>query len=398
MNITSVQSLNNFSVRIGAVVDAPFSFECFNEYPNYCRKPGVEIEYIYSLIHDLLQLNVVWIKYTSNELMEDALDKKDIDMIGNTYLLQQSRIERWAYTSTAFYDMPAFIVKKHYKINNNEGFLLETFTWDLWGLIIAFSLATILLKAFPTRNNNGKHFFHFNCIFSFRKLFLVIWFIVLGIILNLFVNLIVVNLTLPNVGETNLFTDFDQLGELLLHKKCKFATVEPYRNDAFIKGYIMDPIHNRSWANVFTKAYQSNPPIYRKTRAELAHLINQPDSCFVGLDWRSTKDYYLMKFCNIKMVEIFNEFLPGKYAYYHQLDHFSEILDAILLTSPLADYREYLNRKYYFSIPTELCDTDTTLNGETNEINLIKLKNVFILLFIGIFISGVVFLVFNKYF
>lgn len=69
------------SIRVGAVVDPPYIRECFTDYPKRCTKPGMDVEYLHTLISGIHKLNITWRNYDSIEILEKALNNNEIDII-----------------------------------------------------------------------------------------------------------------------------------------------------------------------------------------------------------------------------------------------------------------------------------------------------------------------------
>lgn len=93
------------TIRIGAIKDEPYAFSCFTGYPNHCRQVGIDLELIYTVLVDILNLTVTWVKYNSYFELDDALKNDSIDLRGNTGVLKRTSEE------TIFTTPPVFITE-----------------------------------------------------------------------------------------------------------------------------------------------------------------------------------------------------------------------------------------------------------------------------------------------
>lgn len=379
---------HNVTIRIGSVVDEPYVTDCFDRYPKNCQRPGIETEFLYTLINDMIGFNVVWFKL-QNDQVQEALDKKDIDILGFTTGLVTTFTAKWSYTKPINYDSPGFVIKKKYKsLNNKELYLLKMFTWDMWISLLFLTVVAYSLKSIPTIVSCC--YFPPKTFFGIR-FFIVTWFFILGIIINLFGNLIAVNLAIPNITEDLPFSSISELGDLVLEEKCKLITLNQFRNNSMFWFYFFNPDHTNTWADKFRSAYKSNPPMFVETRDEMVTVISNSNPCIIGLDFASLNHYYTNRYCRIKMIVLNYEFIPHMFVYYHQLDRFSPIFDSIINDATFLSYDDYLLKKYYFSIPMETCNNQSKI--ETESIPVAKIKDCFVILLVGFFVSLAIFLV-----
>lgn len=376
--------------------DDPYVRDCYTKYPRYCPNPGIDIEFIYTVINYMVGFHITWFKYETNSDLEMALDENEIDMIGTIYALQDIYSSRWMYAPTTNYDGPAFIVKSKYRNKiDEELLLLKMFTWELWLGLFSLSLITIWMQYLPKSirkkinvRRPSNSLFSININFN-AKLVMTFWFIILGILLNLFGNLIVVNLTLSNIDEDVLFTNISQLGELVAKQKCRLAILEQYKDEQVFYPFILNPSHNKTWAENFRIAYRLNQPIYVKDRSELVQLINESHSCVVGVDWMTLESFYKKRHCEVKMIVIYHEFIPWMFVYYHRVEHYSELFKAVTMSNSIASYYNYLMQEYYYSVDAAICEA--LHHAETQPIPMNKVKDGFIVLSVGVLLAFVVF-------
>ncbi len=95
--------LNNFSIetltrdemarpiRIVAIEDDPLANPCFVDYAinSTCDMPGLEIEYIHTVINGMMKRPVEFLKVDTYQDMEDAIDTGKADIMGLSYILEE---------------------------------------------------------------------------------------------------------------------------------------------------------------------------------------------------------------------------------------------------------------------------------------------------------------------
>ncbi len=104
--------LNNFSsetlkrdemarpIRIVATEDDPLANPCFVDYAENrtCDKPGLEIEYIHTVINGMMKRPVEFLKVDTYKEMEDAIDSGKADIMGISYILEEMYSSRTGWT------------------------------------------------------------------------------------------------------------------------------------------------------------------------------------------------------------------------------------------------------------------------------------------------------------
>lgn len=88
-------------IRVGGTFDFPYADSCFVNYPDYCKNPGTDIEYIYTVLNGMLHLEVEWVNFDTYYDVEQGFDSGDIDAMGLTYAREKHRWN-YLYTSNAF--------------------------------------------------------------------------------------------------------------------------------------------------------------------------------------------------------------------------------------------------------------------------------------------------------
>lgn len=384
----SLLHTRNITVRIGAVIDEPYVLDCFDKYPTKkCLGPGVEAEFIYTMICDIIGFKIAWFRYDTSEELFNALDRREIDIFGYTFGMVPQFTSRWNYTKPIASDSPSFIVKKKFKSSNNNFWI--SITWDLWMGLLLLSLITFSTKRSCVSMQKFCDYVFKNVFFV--KFFTTFWFIILGVIINLFGNLIAVHLSLPDTEEGLPFESMPHLGELLLQQKCKLATLSKYKNSSMFAHYFFNASHDKIWANTFRLAYRLNPPIFVEDRNELAHAIISNRFCIVGLDFATSIQYYKNGFCHLKTATLDDEFITGFFVYYHKLEQYIGIFDSVSVSPSLMNYGDYLFKKYLRTFPAETCENQMKVKIES--IPLAKIKDSFLVLLGGISISFFIFFV-----
>lgn len=380
-NFVKNSGLDLNTVRVGAYVDFPYAAECFENVPNSCKSPGIEIEYAYTLIREMLHFNVNWRKFANLTELENAMDNNAIDFIGVMLKLESKYAAKWYHTHIVSYDLPGFITKtnKIYNFDLSMFQLLHVFSWSLWLLLLLVSLVTVVLKYTATYMKKNLMFISENrCNGNgIRNVFYTWCFIVVGIILNMFGNLIAVEL-LARKHENAPFNNLVELGKLVSDGKCKLATLEVYKDDSTFYSSVLYPIHNKSWSSYFRHAYFKNPPFYVMDRKSLANLVENGD-CIVGVDWTTLEEYYSKRFCNIKMISFYQEFIDTMYVYYHRINNFTDTLNKIMMTDSMFNFYPVLTKKYS-SRRSTACDVK---HPEKEGIPAEKLEDCFLTLLFG---------------
>lgn len=403
LNLT-VQNL----IRIVAHLDSPLANECFDTYPNdVCLFPGYEIEYIYTVIHDMLRYTVEFIKVDNDIQIEAALDEHRADIMGLSSFVNTRYSLRFGFPPEAFmYDSLALLVRESYTNKSQVLSLLNSFTWDLWSFIMVTSVVCLGLRYVSKifHRNTSTLIFIQNFIlktikvilFKFRaNVMFSIWFILVSLLLNFYSNLIAVDLVAPDHVKTIPFKTLPELGKKLINQECKFVLLDSYYNLSEIRDLVINPVKsNRPWAPQFVEAYKTNPPWVAKDRNEMVAMILNSSLCLVGLDFATMDLYYQTNFCNLRVLSYPDEIKMLAYTFYTTRAGLSEAVSKVISSESFQGYTSYLNDKYYRGtvIPVD-CNSDK--NIEVKPVNLKKIQDCFFLLAIGLVISFFIMLVRN---
>lgn len=359
------------NVKVGAVVDSPYAEECFVRYPSNCKLPGMDIQFIYTLLSEFLQMNVDLINYDTYEEADEALENEEIDLIGISYSYNKEVLGKWKYFTIFTEGQLGFIVKSVSSRRANSTQMFTIFSWQLWLMLLFVTITVCCIQKLAKYYNSGK-------IVSYGTATLVagFWFVILNLIIEVYGNLITVNLVLPDTVKAP-FDNLTDLGEKLNSQECKFAMLKKYLNSTEYSSVLFNPEHNRSWAHSYETAYNLNPPIWTKDRKEMIHHILN-NSCVVGLDYVTDfQQAYYDKICGIH-VEVYPEEIPvSRYMFYHKINDTKtiSIIESILGNQAFAAYYQYLFKQHQVF---DECDEKTA--HMFSSIDLSNLQNTFLVL------------------
>lgn len=368
-------------VRIGATVDPPYSQKCFYKFPKFCLSPGTDIEYIHMVLVNMLHLNVKLILYDSYAAVDNALDIGDIDINGLTYAYDPESIQRWHYTLPVFSYTIGLVVKTKITTNASSTFsLLYIFDYQLWLLLIATCTIVILYKIILT-------FVFKECPTATKSanLIYVLWFAIFSIILNLFGNLIAVDLMIPTTVIVTPFETVSELGEKLLTKQCRFVLLSVNENASEFYDTLINPTHSKNWSKIYQTAFIINPPLFVDSRSDIYETVNDHE-CMVGVDYTQVSgNSFYANYCGIETMTFIDEFTYSSYAYYFNSSNLKLSMDTIITSEAFYAYSNEV-RKKYFPQRTSNCKAPRV----TGVLNLSKFTDSFIILFFGITLSALI--------
>ncbi len=124
-----------------------------------------------------------------------------------------------------------------------------------------------------------------------------LYFLIMAIILSVYTNLMAIQTIKPKRTRSVPIQTIDDLAESLMSKRCRFVLPEATIGDEEFHGNLVNPVHNRSFAEKLRQAFAANPPKYVKTRDDMGRLVaktdyNKKDSCFFGVDYLTMDTYY----------------------------------------------------------------------------------------------------------
>lgn len=363
------------TIRIGATTELPAVFPCFPNYPTTCSYPGVDLEFIYTMIVRTLGLNVEWNFYENFTDLDKALNNNEIDLIGNTIIagLKPKSDEVWLSTAANLYRGIGFIARTSSIAETLQPF--KSFTWDLWVFIIIVTVIVGLLERSVTKSQHGFGFGISQHIYLF-------WFLFLSIIMNFYGNILTAD-TLINAKGTKAFSDLNDLGEKLIRKELQLVMFEKYMDvEAFQVLFNSDK--NESWASNFRISLKTNPPILAPDKYATRDYVRKNFS-LVGLDFVVADASLYSTLCDVE-VKTFPDYLPFRpYVYYHTLKSLQLVFQELLAYDSFLHYGNVLINQYKFMMYNSDCKHSIQLADYI--LTLPTLRQIFIFLLSGLIAS-----------
>lgn len=358
------------SVRVGGVLDPPYVNECFIDYPKFCPNPGMDIEFIYSVIVGIIQLNVSFSIYESRKEAIQALNNNVIDMVGNSLNLFEPTVMNFYRTPTYTYEELAFIVycDENSAMSSN---IFTAFSMSLWISLSIISAVIFCLKIFL-----DKSVLHLSKNVS-TFVYNTSWFLMSIFVIELYGNLLAVNL-IAHTENTNWFKDLDDLGKKLLNRQCRFLiheTDKQFYVNIFAK-------QNRSWTTSFVTALNGSS-ITVKNAEDVYNTIKNNSSCLVGIDVVFPQTEFPTSFCGIDVLTFPSEIPILHFVFVHSMQSLSSILDNVFTTDAVSSFATVLKKKYSYvpNFQNECLKTNSNI-----QISLTSIGLCFIFLISGIFL------------
>lgn len=380
-NKFNLSTIPNKTIRIGAYLEEPYVFECFMSYPYKCQNLGTDLEYIYTIVVNIIGLNIEWKQYYDSVDAFGGLKNNEIDIIGSTepsgYTLISN--ETWFETSPVQYWTTGFFVKSTLVSKTINPFIC--FSWDLWTCVITVSVLLYLMDRFMSLRLR----------FSARVSYLLhmFWFVILLFIMGFYGDILTDNLVTFD-KEKALFSDLDVLGDKLIMKECRLVIFSQYENDTDMQSVINPQYlgHNPIWKNRFRLAYTVNPPIVVDTKETLFAFVEN-GTCNVGLDFVTYDLSLYDTMCEIDVITFPDDIPYIPEVFYHRRGDLDSVLNSILSTS------QYLNNyllKRYTKILIKPMPTDCKVVLKTNDyiLSMHKLSYTFFFLIAGLLISAII--------
>lgn len=317
-----------------------------------CSNIGTDLEYLYKVITATLKLNISWSCYKNFIELGLALDRNEIDLMGNARFmgLTSESNKSWYNTFPTQYYTIGFFVKSY--IDSETLHPFNETAWELWLSYLLMTLSlSVLSKVLSKR---------LPLAFRLSKLFYVLWFVISTLLLELYSNTLTAGLLIRNKATTS-FTDLNDLGQKLVAKKCQFAVFHKYI-DLEDLNYIFKPKHNLSWASNFIKASITNPPIYYKNKKDLLMVVRN-GSCVVGVDFVFVdKSLYDLP-CDTDL-KVFPDEIPiFPCVYYHKLRWLRPRIDVIIASDAFVELPSLLLKRYKRQFGSDVrfdCDISST--------------------------------------
>lgn len=363
-------------IRIGATEEPPYVLPCFMEYPNRCIKVGSDLEFIYTVIHGMLHLEITWVGYPGFDELQVALVSNEIDLIGNALPLDWQIVSNASYR---FFPPPyglgiGFFAKSLPVVTTLNPF--SRFTWDLWACLISLTLCILLIKkALAKRSIVGRTSF---------KIFYLLWCFTLTLVGELYSNILTTDLITLNRFQST-YHDLSDLGDKLISEECRVIVYDKYIDVPDLQ-IIFNSSTDTVWAHKFKAAFPINPPITFHDKPDMYTFIRN-SSCVVGVDFVSYDLSSFDNLCNID-VKIYPDDIPFMpYVYYHTLDnHTSLAIDNIFSSDSFRSYPSHL-AKSYNDVSPGVCED---LSDNKYLLTLSKIYMCFAIYAVGIILSVIV--------
>ncbi|KRX48690.1 hypothetical protein T05_1567 [Trichinella murrelli] len=355
--------VSNRTVRVVGFVNPPFLLNCFTSYPNGCTNPGpgLDAEYIYVVLHYLMDYNVQWVRVKDRNAMYNALETGAADFTGVGAPLIEEYFGKFQNTPVYLFDAIALVVKSRSASAAADFHAVAFVETDVWFLFTITLLSIYMLShiskyiyevyAFEQDFSRKNRFISF--LRSFRETIIYTFaFISVIFFLNLVSNIITVYLVKKDERIEYGFDNLNELGRLLLRKKCRFTMLTSIKDDPIFHHLLINPKAEDEipWTGLFRRAFVKNPPLYVDNRYEMGKLITKSSLCYIGVDLSSLKEFYESRFCFVKVISIVKETSRLQSVFYYR----EEALDSKLsLMSTKALRMFYADRAAIYSRPNK---------------------------------------------
>ncbi|KRZ91197.1 hypothetical protein T08_12352 [Trichinella sp. T8] len=354
---------SNRTVRVVGFVNPPFLLNCFTSYPNGCTNPGpgLDAEYIYVVLHYLMDYNVQWVRVKDRNAMYNALETGAADFTGVGAPLIEEYFGKFQNTPVYLFDAIALVVKSRSASAAADFHAVAFVETDVWFLFTITLLSIYMLShiskyiyevyAFEQDFSRKNRFISF--LRSFRETIIYTFaFISVIFFLNLVSNIITVYLVKKDERIEYGFDNLNELGRLLLRKKCRFTMLTSIKDDPIFHHLLINPKAEDEipWTGLFRRAFVKNPPLYVDNRYEMGKLITKSSLCYIGVDLSSLKEFYESRFCFVKVISIVKETSRLQSVFYYR----EEALESKLsLMSTKALRMFYADRAAIYSRPNK---------------------------------------------
>ncbi|KRZ33520.1 hypothetical protein T4C_5784 [Trichinella pseudospiralis] len=362
-------STSNRTVRVVGFVNPPFLLNCFTSYPDGCNNPGpgLDAEYIYVVLHYLMDYNVQWIRVKDRNAMFNALESGAADFTGVGTPLIEEYFGKFKNTPVYLFDAIALVVKSRSASSAADFHAVAFVETDVWFLFTITVLSIYMLShlskyiyevyAFEQDFNRRDRLITF--LRSFRETIIYTFaFISVIFFLNLVSNIITVYLVKKDERIEYGFDNLNELGRLLLRKKCRFTMLSSTKDDPIFHHLMINPKVEDEipWTNLFRKAFVKNPPLYVDSRYDMGKLITK-SLCYIGVDLYSLKEFYESRFCFVKVISMVKETSQLQSVFYYREDALASKL-SVMSMNTLRMF--YAGRATVYSRPnrTVFCATD----------------------------------------
>ncbi|KRY69564.1 hypothetical protein T4A_11640 [Trichinella pseudospiralis] len=364
---------SNRTVRVVGFVNPPFLLNCFTSYPDGCNNPGpgLDAEYIYVVLHYLMDYNVQWIRVKDRNAMFNALESGAADFTGVGTPLIEEYFGKFKNTPVYLFDAIALVVKSRSASSAADFHAVAFVETDVWFLFTITVLSIYMLShlskyiyevyAFEQDFNRRDRLITF--LRSFRETIIYTFaFISVIFFLNLVSNIITVYLVKKDERIEYGFDNLNELGRLLLRKKCRFTMLSSTKDDPIFHHLMINPKVEDEipWTNLFRKAFVKNPPLYVDSRYDMGKLITK-SLCYIGVDLYSLKEFYESRFCFVKVISMVKETSQLQSVFYYREDALASKL-SVMSMNTLRMF--YAGRATVYSRPNRTMWENSTVTAQ----------------------------------
>ncbi|KRZ79434.1 hypothetical protein T10_5243 [Trichinella papuae] len=370
VSLIILKKASNRTVRVVGFVNPPFLLNCFASYPDGCNNPGpgLDAEYIYVVLHYLMDYNVQWIRVKDRNALFNALETGAADFTGVGTPLIEEYFGKFQNTPVYLFDAIALVVKSRSASSAADFHAVAFVETDVWFLFTITVLSIYMLShiskyiyevyAFEQDFNRRDRLITF--LRSFRETIIYTFaFISVIFFLNLVSNIITVYLVKKDERIEYGFNNLNELGRLLLRKKCRFTMLASTKDDPIFHHLMINPKAEDEipWTNLFRRAFVKNPPLYVDSRYDMGKLITKSLLCYIGVDLYSLKEFYESRFCFVKVISMVKETSQLQSVFYYREEALGSKL-SVMSTKTLRMF--YASRAAIYSRPnkTAFCATD----------------------------------------
>ncbi|KRZ70389.1 hypothetical protein T10_11940 [Trichinella papuae] len=358
--------MNISSIRVAGYANAPYILPCFDKYPNDCNNPGpgIDAEFIYTLFSHIWQIPVVWIRTANRSQMHQALVDDLADVEAEASILDEEMTSRMQASPACHFDSLALLVRPKILSSANEFHTTSFVQTELWALVAITTLSVYLMHRLSKRMSTGEvklvekeggsilqalRFMREKLIYPFT-------FMAVLIFLNVYANIIAVNLVKKGTIKDFGFNTLDELAKLILNKRCRFVMQAVRRNDFSFNRFLLNPTARsvEPWTVTMNTAYKSNPPLYVATRQEIIQVVHNATHCFYGVDYYHLRDFYKYHSCDLEMLSLAKYTPEQMFIFYYRSTALKELFGP-MLSSTMYVLFDKLMLKYFQQNSTLYC-------------------------------------------
>lgn len=297
-------------IRAAAYIWDPWVRPCFVYYPRNCSHPGVEVMLIYKIL-TALGFSVEFHLAEDNEEVQAGMIAGLYDISATPDVMDVARYMPAALTHTVpvIEEQPMFIVRNSYSGRFTDSMLFAVCEWQVW-LVIFATLTAVLTATVLSKMLPKTHFVSpWYVSRKSSRLSKLVWSLGMSIVLGVYGNLLAI--VLSNPPEVVLpFRNVEEFSERLAKSECRAVIDKAAASPEEPVYQMLNPDSTNDTRLPFNfatisnmrKAFKANPPFYVSGDEELVEAVLK-HSCYVGLDFKTTRRIYDSKFCGLSFIE-----------------------------------------------------------------------------------------------